>query len=65
MLPLLSWFLTVSCLFLLPVGGATALNTWLEGTNLRVDVCGEINRFKFPMYSKETGTSYIFALSKC
>ena len=56
--------LTVSSLFLLPVGGATALNTWLEGTSLTVDVCAEINRFKFLMYSKETGTSYIFPLSK-
>ena len=56
MLPLLSWLLTVSSLFFHPVGGATASNTWWEGTSLTVDVCGEINRYKFLMYRKETGT---------
>ena len=38
MLPLLWWLLTVSSLFLHPVGGATASNTWLRGMSLTVDV---------------------------
>ena len=59
MLLLLSWLLPVSSLFLHPVGGATASNTWWEGTSLTVDVCGEISLFKFLINSKETGTSYI------